>query len=262
MFYRNFHCQHIVFGGSADSSYAGFLTPFATPNSVNDRITLLEGPPFPHELKKVAQGFQQTSFPAIFRISKLQVVPNGAAISIGSKRPAVEPLAGARDRTNTPFTSAASLPARTYSVPTTQKTLTPQSALSPIIYQNQYGQRLDPPLNFDKQYLKHLYEYNSKLCNNFYLKAYCPYGTNCEWDHSQLLTQMQLDTLRHKARTSNCRNAFCIDPQCPLGHMCPRNGSCNISLCKFLPEMHQIDTSQVFEFNTVTNEKKRVEVSG
>ncbi|OCT53825.1 CCCH zinc finger DNA binding protein [Cladophialophora carrionii] len=260
LFYRNFHCQHVVFGGSADSSYAGFLSPFASPTAVNDRITLLEGPAFPNDLKKVAQGFRQTSFPDIFRTAKLQVIPNGSiAVTAGLKRPAAEPLTAARERQPAPLTTPIATLAKAQALPVPSQLPVPP-VLSPTIFQNQYGQRLDPPLNYDRKYLQHLYDYNSKLCNNFYLKGHCPYGNTCEWDHSQVLNQLQLDTLRHKARTSACRNAFCTDPQCPLGHMCPRNGTCNISQCKFLPEMHHIDTSQVYEVNTATGERKKVSV--
>ncbi|OAL40066.1 hypothetical protein AYO20_00484 [Fonsecaea nubica] len=260
LFYRNFHCQHIVFGGSADSSYAGFLGPYALPNTLNDRITLLEGPPFPYDLKKVAQGFQQTSFKTIFRSTKIQITPNGTiSVTAGVKRPAPDPLSGVRDRPSPRPVAAALTPPKAQPAPNAQlSAAAPSLVPSPIIYQNQYGQRLDIPLKIDKQYLQYLYDNNSRLCNNFYLKGHCHYGTNCEWDHSQILNQVQLDTFRHKARTSACRNAFCQDPSCPLGHMCPRNGACNIPACKFLPEMHNIDVSQIYEVNTVTQERKRV----
>ncbi|OAP57473.1 hypothetical protein AYL99_08211 [Fonsecaea erecta] len=256
LFYRNYHCQHIVFGGSADSSYAGFLGPYALPNTINDRITLLEGPPFPWELKRVAQGFRQLSFKAIFRSTKIQITPNGTVtLTAGIKRPAPDSFPVVRDRPSPGQAGAALTPPKPQPAPNAQPP-TP----SPIIYQNQYGQRLDLPLQIDKQYLQYLYDHNSRLCNNFYLKGHCPYGANCEWDHSQVLNQIQLNTFRYKARTSACRSAFCQDPQCPLGHMCPRNGSCLVSACKFLPEMHNIDVSQVYECNLATKERKLVQV--
>ncbi|EXJ70161.1 uncharacterized protein A1O5_06229 [Cladophialophora psammophila CBS 110553] len=272
LFYRNYHCQHIIFGGSADSSYAGFLGPYALPNTLNDRITLLEGPAFPFDLKKVAQGFHQISFKTIFRSTKIQIAPNGTiALTAGVKRPAPDTLSVVRDRQSprpattalTPPTTKLALVAQQPAAPPiVPSPIVPSPIVpSPIIYQNQYGQRLDIPLKIDKQYLQYLYDFNSRLCNNFYLKGHCPYGANCEWDHSQVLNQVQLDTFRYKARTSACRNAFCQDPQCPLGHMCPRNGACHIPACKFLPEMHNIDVSQVYEYNTATHERKRVSLS-
>ncbi|KIW50044.1 hypothetical protein, variant [Exophiala xenobiotica] len=252
LFYRNRHCQHIMFGGSADSSYAGFLGPYTLPGTINDRITMIEGSPFPYDLRKVAQGFQQVSLETIFRATKIQVA-NGSQVVAGVKRPAAESLMPSRER-QAPVTSLTSSDGKSRQA---ALSLTP----SPVIYQNQYGQRLDIPLHPDKDYLKFLYEKNSRLCNNFYLRGHCPYGANCEWDHSQKLSQAQLDTFRYKARTSNCRNPFCTDPTCCLGHMCPRGNTCNIAQCKFLPEMHNIDVSHVFQYNTETKERKELKPS-
>lgn len=186
-------------------------------------------------------------------------MPNGAPLATaGVKRPAPEALTSLRERPSPKAPAGVLTPPKPPPAPNGPQPSATSFAPSPIIYQNQYGQRLDVPLNIDRDYLQHLYDKNSRLCNNFYLKGFCPYGTNCEWDHTQHLTQLQLDTFRHKARTSNCRNPFCQDPQCCLGHMCPRDKTCNIPSCKFLPEMHNIDVSQVYEFNTETNERKRI----
>ncbi|KAK7894882.1 hypothetical protein LTR67_005621 [Exophiala xenobiotica] len=252
LFYRNRHCQHVMFGGSADSSYAGFLGPYTLPGTINDRITMIEGSPFPYDLRKVAQGFHQVSLRTVFRNTKIQVA-NGAQVVAGAKRPATESLVSSRER-QPPVASLTSSDGNSQQAAIG---LTP----SPVIYQNQYGQRLDIPLHPDKDYLKFLYDKNARLCNNFYLRGHCPYGAGCEWDHTQKLSQAQLDTFRYKARTSSCRNPFCTDPTCCLGHMCPRGNACNIAQCKFLPEMHNIDVSHVFQYNTETQERKELKPS-
>ena len=259
LYYRNFHCKHIIFGGSADSSYAGFLSPFSLPGAINDRITLLEGAPFPFDLRKVAQSFRQTSFKSVFRPTKIQVLSNGTQpVTIGMKRPAQDALASSRDRPSLQAVTAVITPPKPQPGPNPQSAPAATFALSPFIFQNKFGQRLDVPLNIDREYLQFLYDKNARLCNNFYLKGHCPYGVNCEWDHSIQLNQIQLDTFRHKARTSSCRDPFCVDPQCCLGHMCPRDSLCNISQCKFLPEMHYIDIGEVYQLNTETKERKRI----
>ncbi|KAK6382184.1 hypothetical protein LTS17_004071 [Exophiala oligosperma] len=250
LFYRNRHCQHIVFGGSADNSYAGFLGPYALPGGINDRVTLIEGPPFASDLRKVAQGFDRVALTTVFRTTKIQVI-NGNQIVAGVKRPAPASYISGRPTTGAALTPADKKPSHPPTVPIP----------SPVIYQNQYGQRLDTPLTYDKEYLKLLYDKNSRLCNNFYLRGHCLFGNTCAWDHSQQLTQTQLDTMRYKARTSNCFNPFCADPACCLGHMCPRGSACNNPACKFLPEMHNIDVSHVYEYNTVTQEKKELKPS-
>ncbi|EXJ85597.1 hypothetical protein A1O1_05963 [Capronia coronata CBS 617.96] len=261
LYYRNHHCQHIIFGGSADNSYAGFLSPYSLPNAINDRITLLEGPPFPYDLRKVAQGFRQVAFRGIFRTTKIQTMPNGGQV-VGTKRPAADALASTRARPPPQSTSAGATPPKQQASQLSQQAQKGPFTPPPYIYQNQYGQRLDVPLDIDKEYLKELYTKNTRLCNNFYLKGYCQFGDKCEWDHTQHLTQRQLDTFRHKARTSSCRNPFCQDPTCCLGHMCPRGPSCDISICKFLPEMHNIDCREVYRFNPETGERKRIEMPG
>ncbi|EHY54563.1 hypothetical protein HRR83_004316 [Exophiala dermatitidis] len=264
LYYRNHHCQHIMFGGSADNSYAGFLSPFSLPGAINDRITLLEGPPFPYELRKVAQGFFHTGFRGIFRTTKIQTIPNSGQV-IGAKRPATDALTSFRERPAPNSTSAAVTP------PKAQPNQQPQQAAQtpptsftppPFVFQNQYGQRLDVPLDVDKDYLKELYTKNTRLCNNFYLRGHCPFGDKCEWDHSQHLTKRQLDTFRHKARSSSCRDPFCQDPACCLGHMCPRGASCDISICKFLPEQHNIDCAEVYQYYPETKERKRILMPG
>lgn len=250
-----------MFGGSADNSYAGFLSPFSLPNSINDRITLVEGPPFPYDLRKVAQGFRHTAFRGIFRTTKIQAIPNGVQF-VGSKRPATEVLTSHRERQAPQATSTVATPPKQQSIQQPQRAQPTVFKPPPYIYQNQYGQRLDVPLDYDKDYLKELYTKNTRLCNNYYLKGHCPFGDKCEWDHSQHLTQRQLDTFRHKARSSSCRNPFCQDPACCLGHMCPRGASCDISVCKFLPEMHNIDCREVYQVNPTTGERKRISKPG
>ncbi|KAJ5661908.1 uncharacterized protein N7477_009524 [Penicillium maclennaniae] len=61
------HCQHIIFCGSADNGYARVLTP----DRGSNRISLVEGPPFAHELRDLASDFETTSFPEVFRSKKL-----------------------------------------------------------------------------------------------------------------------------------------------------------------------------------------------
>jgi hypothetical protein len=70
------HCQHIIFCGSADNGYARVLGPYYGSNY----ISLIEGPPFPRELRDLATAFKTTSFPSVFRSKKLS-----RRVSFGSK---------------------------------------------------------------------------------------------------------------------------------------------------------------------------------
>lgn len=252
LFYRNRHCQHVLFAGSADSGYAGFLSQFSHPDEVNGKVTLVEGPSFPSDLRKVARGFRHTTFPTVFRSSKIQIPAGTTSATVGLKRPGPE-LVSNRERP-----SPTTVRTGTMTPPTPQNPSTPVSArpaANPPIILNKFDQRIDTPLQIDRDFTQHLYQ-NLKLCNNFYLKGYCPYGSKCEFDHSQNLTPIQLDTFRSKARSSSCRTSFCQDPTCCLGHLCPRGGSCNINLCKFAPEMHNPDLSELFLYDPATNTKQ------
>ena len=273
MFYRNYHCKHIVFGG-ADSGYAGFLNTFINVSGNNDRITFLDGPLTPHHLQRISKAFRNVTFRDLFRPAKIVVNSTNGTLVNGTKRPAPEPLEQPYRRPRSPHsideydpTSPAMIPPwagphllpASLPPPITPGTIRPFPA---IIYQNMYGQRLDPPVKYDKDFLGVLFSSKKKLCNNFYLKGHCTYGDSCSWDHSERLSELQLDTLRHKARTSACREPFCKDPDCTLGHMCPRGDKCNISLCKYLPEMHSIDMRQVFEYSPATQSRVLVHQEG
>lgn len=252
LFFRNRHCQHILFAGSADGGYAGFLGPFSSPNDVNKKITLIEGPPFPFDLKSVSKGFLHTTFPTVFRSSKINMSPSTPSATMKTKRAGPE-LTSNRDRP-TPVSAGTGINNPTTPQPSIATFLLPDFSPPPI-YQNKYGQRIDWPLKIDKDYLQYLYQH-LKLCNNFYLKGYCPYGSNCEFDHSKALTPLQLDTFRYKARSFSCRSSFCQDPICCLGHICPRGNKCTIGMCKFRPEMHNPYISEVYQFDPVSNQRK------
>ena len=259
--YRNLHCKHIIFGGS-DNGYAGFLSQFANVSGVNARVTVLHEAHVPFWLGKAMKQFRSTTFQNVFRSSKLPTIPNNGINVVGTKRPLPDPVSPPHRRPSPPRHYSAGSGGRggsrsgpsTPSPPSTFHTYDE----SPSVYINRYGQRLDSPIQYDLDFLQVLFEHTSRLCNNFYLKSYCSFGNNCQWDHSERLNQVQLDTLRHKARTSACRSPFCRDPECVLGHTCLRGRFCNVNQCKFLPEMHSIEMGEVYMLNTVTDEKTLV----
>ncbi|KAL8870586.1 MAG: hypothetical protein Q9174_003406 [Haloplaca sp. 1 TL-2023] len=62
LFIRNAHCKHIIFGGSADNGYARLLDSYTGDPSSSKMITMLEGPPFAHELAPIAEKFKQCEY--------------------------------------------------------------------------------------------------------------------------------------------------------------------------------------------------------
>ncbi|GAA86159.1 CCCH zinc finger DNA binding protein [Aspergillus luchuensis IFO 4308] len=61
------HCRRIIFCGSTDNGYARILGSHQGSN----RISLIQGAPFAWEMEQLASEFQTTSFPEVFRSTKL-----------------------------------------------------------------------------------------------------------------------------------------------------------------------------------------------
>ncbi|KPI44669.1 uncharacterized protein AB675_8399 [Cyphellophora attinorum] len=131
-----------------------------------------------------------------------------------------------------------------------------------VAFVNQYDQRLDLPVTFDRQFLRYLFIEKPKLCNNHYLRGFCGYGNNCKWDHSVDLSPMEINSLRQKARTSACCDPHCIDAACTLGHECRRpSGQCRMEDCKFLPEQHDLVVEEVFEVDPKTMTRRKSSIA-
>jgi hypothetical protein len=261
LFYTNTHCQHIVLAVS-DDGFAGYLDTFAKVNEINQKITIVNSPHMPRQLRRTALQFSGVNFDYLFRSKSLagpafeDLLP--PAITMSNKRGASEQLIPTNRTPSPPKFSSSPTLNRTLSVASEKdQPETPYLRLSYFV--NQKGQRIDPPLTYDKNFLHYLYEHKSRLCNNYYLRKQCGYGDTCTWDHTMKMTPLQLDTLRYKARTSPCRDLFCRDPVCTLGHVCPRGAmACSIVNCKFTDRQHDPELDEVWEVNAVTGEKTKV----
>jgi hypothetical protein len=275
LYYANAHCQQIIFGGS-DSGYAPFLDTFAKAKDVNSRIVVLNPPHMPAVMHRTIAQFRSTHFPETFRASKLVTTAGRGSVKTpsppGFKRPATELITPPNRRPPPPQYLDRSVDAKNeYDVGARSdvhvaeyRPENPSLVDDPrpprVCYVNQYGQRLDSPLKHDPQFLRYLFQRKARLCNNHYLRGFCPYGDKCSWDHDEDLTPIQVDTLRHKARTSACRDPYCTDVDCTLGHMCPRgSGECDIVACKFSPQQHDISCTQIFEIDPVTGNRRQVQ---
>src|SRR5689334_20617234 len=75
------HCKHIVFCGSTDNGYARLLGPYSGAEATCSRITMVEGAPFERELAELKDKFCTTSFPVVFRDTKL---PPGRRVSFSA----------------------------------------------------------------------------------------------------------------------------------------------------------------------------------
>ncbi|KAA8618628.1 hypothetical protein TUN199_08273 [Pyrenophora tritici-repentis] len=125
-----------------------------------------------------------------------------------------------------------------------------------LIARNRAGQRVDPPCkDYDKAEVDRIKR--MKLCNVHFLREECPYDNKCTHLHGYHLTSDEKATLRLVARMAPCiYGSGCEDNKCIYGHRCPAppskthyvkgTKSCIFGdLCKFPPELHDIDTTVV-----------------
>ena len=216
-------CKQIIFGGSADNGYARLFGPYTGNSVYRERITLLEGPPFASELASLVDKFHTTSFPAVFRSTKISARPVPFSVT---------PPRSTSPRPSTYAASLQSLPAQTASLPA-----------RPVAPRNSQGQRVDLPLGRVPQDLVDILK-PKKLCNTHHLAGYClfaRYGKRCKFDHDKTLNRQEIVALRFIARLSPCNQGLgCDNVNCIFGHQCYRP-YCPRNDCDFPPEMHGVD---------------------
>ena len=229
-------CQRIYFGGSADNGYARLLAPYLETQGVCNRVCLVEGPPFAHELAEIKDRFGTTAFEDVFRTQKLPTLKR--RVSLRTTPP------------ETPSMGYATVASRPASTPSPTGALGPPpgraSSTTGKVQRNRLGQRVDTELKYsslDFQDLK-----ARKLCNRFHLTGKCPnpqlHG-KCYHEHGERVPASQRNTLLAISRLSPCPlGSWCDDSQCIMGHRCPRP-SCYIEDCRFPYDMHDVDTQVV-----------------
>jgi hypothetical protein len=222
------HCQHVVFGGSADNGYARLLGPYSKNQEQAKRVTMLEGPPFAKELMDLREKFATTSFNTVFRKTKFQ--SRGTPFNI------------------TPPASPSPSYARVITQGSAQQ---PSTTPSPsdgerdvhTILRNGKGQRVDSYLRYTQIDVGNLIR--EKLCNAYHLQGRCPFN-NCTHKHGARVQGKQLEALRFIARLRWCGNGVrCSDESCISGHQCPHKGCTGKGSCRFPKEMHGVDTKVV-----------------
>lgn len=233
----NIHCQHIIFGGSADNGYARLLGPYYDNESVRGRITLLEGPPFAHELAEIKDKFRTVSFYNIFRSQKL--VNLQRKVSFHQTPPSTPMAEYATALARAP-------PAPSPTGPTQQTLAVSRRPASSAVLRNSRGQRVDSPLEYVHQDIMSLK--SRKFCYSYHILGRCSFVERhggCSHPHGERLNERQRVALRIIARQSRCLTGLdCRDPECIAGHRCPLE-YCPQIPCKFSLEMHTVDTKVV-----------------
>lgn len=193
---------------------------------------MLEGPPFARELVPLVERFRQSSFPGVFRDTKIPP----RRVSFSTTPP----------RSVSPKTPSYASTAATAKIESSNNVLVAKAdpRAEDIIPRNSQGQRVDLPIRVPPPVLDSLR--GRKWCNTHYLLGYCWYMESCSYEHKTPLDENQKNGLRINARQTPCGDGLnCDDPDCIFGHKCPRK-SCNLGVdCRFSREMHNVDTRVV-----------------
>ncbi|KAI9373674.1 hypothetical protein BJX61DRAFT_532987 [Aspergillus egyptiacus] len=257
----NCHCHQIFLGCSDESPYTQTLEETLADTELLGRISLIEGIPFGTNLEPLKARFRLTSFPGIFRDSKINPVwaPWKAAVATKPRAvltPSPSPHVATLTRTPSNITTASnsapvsSTPASSHGSDDFQLVRSKPGSRLKTVERNKYGQRVD---RLDIQSIPRE-EVNRikklKLCNYYFLQGECP-NENCHHDHDRKLTKNELLTLTAVARMTPCRYGLeCDDPDCMYGHRCPQSEpgrkDCYWgSNCRFSTAAHGIDTTIV-----------------
>ena len=197
------------------------------------------GLPLAQEMAPLAKMFRTMSGSDLFRDSKIVARKTSTAINDSS----IPQTSSWAATANTP----ASLVASNGPTVSANKTIDITPLKSPatdkydpkFIARNSRGQRVDLPIKYSLPLIAGLK--SRKLCNNYHLAGYCAFDDECKHDHRKL-DDKSLMTLRHIARSNPCRyGLWCEDEDCYSGHRCT-HGDCDGRICRFTPEMHDVDT--------------------
>ncbi|KAF2179034.1 hypothetical protein K469DRAFT_717541 [Zopfia rhizophila CBS 207.26] len=273
-------CRHIIFGGCHDTGYLLNLDQYKHNPVRAARITLLESTVAARGFAELP-NFKRTRFDSVFRSEPLpeyqqqpppmKPLPNKNISPVGSPAPAPAVAAPAQPPTPAP---AASSPSTTSSSLATQSTgssstaswatvgktgasngnisIAPKnfsSSKKKYVYYNKELQRLDEPLpprdrNAAEAIEKRMEKAGRNLCNHWHLnKGNCANGNFCRFQHEPKLTPAELNALRYKTRSLACKNRYCENFDCYLGHQCSierDQGYCGYETCN-LRASHGMD---------------------
>jgi hypothetical protein len=155
---------------SADNSYAGFLRQYVSIDPTNSKVILIESIPFASQIRDVAAKFEVTKYDGVFRDTKIEKpevvrMPIRKAPSFEDNGSATPGSYASSVRTNGPSEpmSMALAPA-----PKNLSTAV-KSPTAKEIFINQYGERIDNPLQVRADFNIVSDIKVKKLCNKFFL---------------------------------------------------------------------------------------------
>ncbi|RYO31571.1 hypothetical protein AA0111_g4828 [Alternaria arborescens] len=145
-------------------------------------------------------------------------------------------------------------------VPTT--TATKKNTKKKYAYYNKGGQRLDEPLppkdpSAVASLEARMKKVGKKMCNHWHLGGHCENGKFCHFQHEPKLTTAELNALRYKTRSLACKNRYCENIDCYLGHQCALErdqGYCSFPDNCHLRATHGMDRVKYVRYDKDGNE--------
>ncbi len=205
-------CKHLVLACGHDTGYAPFLGQLVGDTQVAERITLLEGSPFPAVINNL--GLKKTRFTSIFN-NVMQ--PAGLSRSAGSSWSSV--IVANRPKQSEPGSSLGPvMPPNGFRNSEAQS-----DRLGPILT-DENGHRFDRPLQVNMTIVDRIK--NPPLCYYLFLRGECVIS-KCRRNHAHRpLSNEEFDALWWLARQSRCfknqtaenNGSSCLDRMCVYGH--------------------------------------------
>ncbi|EWZ78377.1 hypothetical protein FOXG_12452 [Fusarium oxysporum f. sp. lycopersici 4287] len=215
-FLDSFQCKHLVLACGHDSGYEPVLGQFVGDKQVAERITLLEGSPFPAAIRDL--GLKTTQFSSIFNKVRQPPVLGGRGVTSTMGGPLAH-----RDNVGR-LMAVSGNPLTGYHNPQVQS-----DRLGPVLT-DQGGRRFDRPLQVNPVVVERIKK--GSLCYFLFLRGNCV-SPKCGRNHvHRSLTDEEFDALWWLARQGRChqnRKADrdpgndCSDARCVYGHRSGEN---------------------------------------
>lgn len=233
LYRRNLHCKHIIFGGSGDNSYAGYLRQIVSnATATSPHLTLIKSLDFARDLQPLAEKLDTIALAKLFRDTKLTSRKGSMDFTASTPSATWSTL---KPATVTPSVNGTATALASLSI--SKGSPAASKAKSPTIWVNSSGQRIDKPIpSVDRDLALRLKK--KKLCNRHHLRGDCD-GFYCGHSHEGKLSEDEKRALRFVARSRPCqRGVWCEDTECVDGHRCAFADSCRHENCWFSEEMH------------------------
>ncbi|EWY80022.1 hypothetical protein FOYG_16820 [Fusarium oxysporum NRRL 32931] len=215
-FLDSFQCKHLVLACGHDSGYEPVLGQFVGDKQVAERITLLEGSPFPAAIRDL--GLKTTQFSSIFNKVRQPPVLGGRGVTSTMGGPLAH-----RDNVGR-LMAVSGKPLTGYHNPQVQS-----DRLGPVLT-DQGGRRFDRLLQVNPVVVERIKK--GSLCYFLFLRGNCV-SPKCGRNHvHRSLTDEEFDALWWLARQGRChqnRKADrdpgndCSDARCVYGHRSGEN---------------------------------------